>query len=186
MFTISLLLMLVSATPYEDGREQRQTKRERAARLMTVEELTQLEDLERQVTALRRPNGNVGLLAGSITLMAFGAVIPIALAIVGVVGTVFVGFAGIFGALVGSLAIWAFIPTMWVGLFSWIPVWGWIAMGVTAAAGGAMLIAAQANDAPRRAAVHALQVERKNLIELALSRERSAMLQVPMTTLATF
>lgn len=185
MFTLSLVMILVSSTPAHP-KVHRETRGERAARLMTDVELSQLADLDRQVQELVRPGGNTALLVLSIVAMSAAVVLPVAMAVVGIVGTLFFGIGGAFAALFGSLAVWAFIPTMWVGLYAWIPVWGWIAMAAVAVVGAGMLIGAQVGDGPRSAQVHALKEERSRLVDMALTRPEQSMLQQPMTTLATF
>lgn len=184
MLALPLALVLLSASP-STHQGPRETKTQRAARLMTEVELAQLADLDRQVAELSRPDGNTALLVSSVVAMGLGVITPLIAAVIAIVGTVFVGFFGLIGAALGSTTLLALIPQMWVAVFSWIPVWGWVAMGAVVAIGAGMLITAQVSDGPRRAEVSALQVERKRLITGVLERERS-MMEAPMTTLATF
>lgn len=171
MLALSIALIVVSASPVKSSRER---PAERAARLMTAEERAQLAELNVQLLELRRSSDNLALLSGSIIALSSAVVVPVVLGAIGLVGTFFVGF---FGLIAPSL--WTLIPAMWVGLFSWVPVWGWLAMGVAAAAGVAMLISAQASDAPRRQRVQEVNLERRRLIEVAAGRPEVPELVAP-------
>lgn len=186
MLALALGVLVFAASPAHLHKGPRQTREQRAARLMTEEELGQLADLDRQAAELRRPTGNGLLFSFSIATMAAGVAVPVVVGVVGLVGTIFVGLFGLLALGFGNSSFLALIPAMWVGLFGWVPIWGWIVMGVTALAGAGMFIAAQVADGPRRQQVHELKQERKRLIDLALTRPEQALLPLPLTTLATF
>jgi hypothetical protein len=174
MLALSIALIVVSASPMKPHRER---GAERAARLMSTEERAQFAELNIQLMELRRPSDNVTLFTGSIITMASAAVVPVGLAAVGIVGSFFVGLVGLLAP-----SLWSAIPAMWVGLFSWVPLWGWIAMGVAAVAGVAMLITAQAGDAPRRERVQAVNLERRRLIEIAAARPDVQLMAPPLVS----
>jgi hypothetical protein len=174
MLALSMALIVVSAAPVKSFREG---KVERAARLMTADERAQLTGLNLELLNLRRANENTALLSASIVTMSVAAAVPVVLGAVGLVGSVFLGLFGFLGP-----SLWLAIPTMWVALFSWVPVWGWIAMGVAAVAGVAMLISAQASDAPRRERVAAVNLERRRIIEAAALRPDMPLIAPPLVT----
>jgi len=173
MLSLSLVMILLSASPSTHGKE---TKTARAARLMTDVELAQLADLDREVEELRRTPGNTALLTTSIMALSAGVIVPVGAVVVGAVGSIFAGLVGLLFAAFGSTSVLEWIPTLWVAVFAWIPVWGWIAMAAVVAAGAGMLISALTSDAPRRAQVAALQADRRALINAALARPENALL----------
>jgi hypothetical protein len=174
MLALSIALVVVSASPMKHYREG---KAERAARLMTNEERAQLASFNVRLDGLRRSAANELLLTGSIVVMSAAAAVPVIAGAIGFVGTVFLGIFGFLGP-----SLWALIPPMWVALFSWVPVWGWIAMGVAAVAGVAMLFSAQASDAPRRDQVEAVTLERRRLVNLAAARADMQVVAPPLVT----
>jgi hypothetical protein len=174
MLAMSIALIVVSASPMKHYREG---KVERAARLMTNEERAQLASFNVQLDNLHRPAANQLLLTGSIFVMSAAVVVPVVAGAIGFVGSVFLGIFGFLGP-----TLWTLIPEMWVALFAWIPVWGWIAMGVAAVAGVAMLFSAQAADAPRRDQVEAVTLERRRLVNQAASRPDMQVVAPPLVT----
>jgi hypothetical protein len=186
MITISLVMTLLSATPTTNGRSLlRETKVERAARLMTDGELAHLADLDRQIAGLRAPE-NGAFLTASIATLAAGLALPALCVVAGVVTSVAVGLVGLLFAAFGDTEVLAWIPSAWVAIFSVIPIWGWVAIAAVTVVGAAMLTASLTADAPRRAQLAGLRAERKALITEALSRPETSMQQVPMLPLATF
>jgi hypothetical protein len=156
---------------------------------MTEAELAQLAELDRQIQSLQgqRPAGNKALLTAAIVSMGAGLVLPVGGAVVGLVVTVFGSLYGIFAAFRDGGAFFRWLPTFWVGMFSLVPVWGWIAMAVVVAAGAGMLIAAELSDAPRRAQLANARADRRALFEAALGRpDQTSMRQVPSFTVASF
>lgn len=175
MLALSVALIVVSASPTKLYRERTV---DRAARLMTNEERAQLESFNVQLADLHhRPAQSSALMAGSIITLSVAGVVPVAMAAVGILGTFFAGLLGF-----AAPSLWTGIPAMWLTLFSWIPVWGWIAIGVGAVAGAAMLWGALAADAPRRAKVQSISEERRRLVIIASSRPELPESAPPLVT----
>lgn len=188
MITLSIVMTLLSASPSTTGRSLlKETKVERAARLMTDGELAHLGELDRQLAVLGRGPENGAFLTASIATLAAGLALPAICLVASVATTVVVGLVGLLFAAFGYTEVLAWIPSAWVAIFSVIPIWGWVAIAAVTVVGAAMLTASLTADAPRRSQVAGLRAERNALITEALSRpDQTSMQQVPMLPLATF
>lgn len=173
MLTLSLVSLLITATP------------DRAARLIDEGDRAELAMIEQKAAALRHTSGGVvaARVVGGVLLGA-ALVVPV---VCGVVPLVLSFFVGLIGLVAWSSSVLSIIPVFWEFFFSWIPDWGWLAIGGAALLGALLFGGSFLADLPRRHELAELHRQRRDVIvrdaERRLQQQR---VEVPMTTLLSF
>ena len=173
MHTLLALAMFLSATP--DGTTGLRRSSERAARLKNAEESAQLESFDLKLQELRPTSGASALRVSSIIVLAASVAVPVAC---GAVALVIGGLVALFSTNAAGIFM--------LSMFAWIPVWGWAAMAVVATIGSAMLVGSIVGDQPRQQQVRAVKEERRAILKAVRDGQRSAPVEVPLTTVMVF
>lgn len=175
MNTLFVFALLFAALP--DPTSGLTPASERAARLMNVDERAKLATFDLRLQELKFSRPANAFRIASIVVISAAAVLPVGL---GAFGLVIGGLAGLLtwnAQLFGSFMLL---------MFSVVPIWAWVTVGVVAAIGVGMLLASVISDEPRQQQVRGVKEKRRAFIKSANESHRQGQVEVPLTTLLRF